>query len=240
MSCENLRAQCAHEAEKAENFDFCCPGSERNIENVRRIFQRHFSNVGFNGVFLDKIRYPSPANPPWGWQVCFCRYCLAQYRRQGLSPKEIRLAAKRLPEAKAPFTALAYQNGAYRFADAAWERFFRAKSEVVTASVKSLSGWFRTGGYRVGLDVFAPFLSPFVGQDIEALSRCCDWLKPMMYRKVYAPAGLPFEVDALCRAGCPDKGESWFSKMTDDGHRLPNRHARSYAQHRCCDRYLGG
>jgi len=134
----------------------------------------------------------------------------------------MKLAAARLPEAKAPFTIEAYENGAYRFSDSTWARFFKAKSDVVSASVKKLSGWFKAEGYRVGLDVFAPFLCPFVGQDMEALSRCCDWIKPMMYRKVYAPAGLPFEIDALCRAGCPGAKESWFYHMANGGRKLPD------------------
>ena len=216
---ESLRGQ---RTDGAEAFDFCCPASQRNIENAYSIFRRHFMDIGFDGIFLDKIRYPSPANVPWGWRVCFCPSCLRQHQRQGLSPDEIRLAAERLHNATAPFTTLAYENGAYRFADLAWERFFKAKADVVTTSVKTLSSRFRAEGYRVGLDVFAPFLSPFVGQDIAALSRCCDWIKPMMYRKTHAPAGLPFEINALCQTACPDPVQSWFSAMTGGEHKVPD------------------
>ena len=209
------------QTDEAENFEFCCPASRRNADNVYGIFKRHFADIGFNGVFLDKIRYPSPANRPWEWRVCFCPFCLQEYKRRELSADELRLASERLPQAAAPFTAVSYDGGRYRFADSAWERFFKAKSNMVAAAVKALSGRFREEGYRVGLDVFAPFLSPFVGQDLAALSGCCDWIKPMMYQNTYAPAGLPFETDALCRTGCANPADSWFTAMTGGGRKPP-------------------
>ena len=67
-------------------------------------------------------------------------------------------------------------------------------------------------GYKVGLDVFAPFMSYFVGQDIPALSRLCDFVKPMMYGATFAPAGLPFELEALNAATAATNGGHEFCK----------------------------
>ena len=53
------------------------------------------------------------------------------------------------------------------------------------------------------MDLYAPFLAPFVGQDYEILSSHADFLKPMLYRKTDAPAGMGFEY-ALLRNAVPE------------------------------------
>jgi hypothetical protein len=55
--------------------------------------------------------------------------------------------------------------------------------------------------------VFAPFISTFVGQNLTTLSTLCDFLKPMMYRATHAPAGMPFETDALLRETAGDNAD---------------------------------
>ena len=47
---------------------------------------------------------------------------------------------------------------------------------------------------EVGLDTYAPDISYLFGQDIIRLSEKADFIKPMYYRKTYAPAGIPFEI----------------------------------------------
>jgi hypothetical protein len=49
------------------------------------------------------------------------------------------------------------------------------------------------------MDLYAPFMAPFVGQDYGILSRHADFIKPMLYRKTNAPAGMGFEYDALLK-----------------------------------------
>ena len=59
------------------------------------------------------------------------------------------------------------------------------------------------------MDLYAPFMAPFVGQDYGILSAHADFIKPMLYRKTFAPAGLSFEYNLLKEAvpgaeGYPD------------------------------------
>ena len=59
------------------------------------------------------------------------------------------------------------------------------------------------------MDLYAPFMAPFVGQDYAILSRHADFIKPMLYRMTTAPAGMGFEYELLRKAlpgatGYPD------------------------------------
>ena len=59
------------------------------------------------------------------------------------------------------------------------------------------------------MDLFAPFMAPFVGQDYEILAQHADFIKPMLYRMTDAPAGMGFEYELLRQAvpgasGYPD------------------------------------
>jgi hypothetical protein len=38
-----------------------------------------------------------------------------------------------------------------------------------------------------------------VGQDLSTLDKSCDWIKLMTYPRVFGPAGLPFELNALLK-----------------------------------------
>ena len=52
-------------------------------------------------------------------------------------------------------------------------------------------------------------MAPFVGQDYAILSQHADFIKPMLYRMTFAPAGMGYEYDLLRKAipgakGYPD------------------------------------
>ena len=58
----------------------------------------------------------------------------------------------------------------------------------------------RERGLEVGMDLYAPFMAQFVGQDYGILSQHADFIKPMLYRQTFAPAGMGFEYDLLRKA----------------------------------------
>lgn len=159
-----------------ENFDFLCPAHADNRAFAVRVYDRYFAGVGFDGVFLDKIRYPHVSS-------CFCPRCAAAYRQAG-------------------FTGHTLDGDNMRV-------YFDIRRRVVTEAVTEVAQQFKQRGLRIGLDVFAPFLSDYVGQDILALSGLCEFIKPMMYRATHAPAGLPYEAALLRRAGFDVAGGSF-------------------------------
>jgi hypothetical protein len=191
------RATERYQAKAGESFDFYCPVNPTNSEQPGTIFREHFASGGFQGVFLDKIRYPSFANGLDGGLSCFCPDCRAVYQRAGLDIEQLRAQIDNLATLPTPFSVTSYHSGTYDFADELWAQFFDLRSQLVFEALSRLTGQFRDWGYRIGMDVFAPFLSQFVGQDIPRLSSLCDFVKPMMYRATFAPAGLPFELEAM-------------------------------------------
>ena len=179
-----------------EDFSFCCPTDPQNIENILGIFEEHFASIPLSGIFLDKIRYPSFAQG--SVFTCFCRHCQVEYEKENFNTKE--LVNVFFNSSCTPLGVTEYHgNGEYEFEDPVMSRFFSLKAGFVYQSMQRICNYFREKGLAIGFDVFAPFLSPFAGQDLLKLSSLCDFMKPMMYRLTNAPAGLPFEMEALLR-----------------------------------------
>lgn len=196
----------------AEDFSFCCPNNPFNIESILDIFEREFSSIPFTGVFLDKIRYPSfaqgydpgIARGQRGVFSCFCPHCLEKYKAENFDPRHLESAISR--PASSPLGITGYLgNGEYTYEESDISRFFSLKAGFISGSLRRICAFFRERGLKIGFDVFAPFLSPFTGQNLPFLSSLCDFIKPMMYRITHAPAGLPFETEALLReTGCKE------------------------------------
>ena len=178
-----------YSAEKGERFDFGCPADPDSVRHIKRIFETQYSSGAYDGIFMDKIRFPSFISGLQPVMTCFCPYCS---KLHGLTRSQPELQNE--TDAVNPLSITAYKGLCYDTADEYLARLFKYKAEAVTASIAELSEYFRTLGYKVGLDLFAPFLSWFVGQDYCALAPYADFIKPMFYRKTNAPAGIPFEL----------------------------------------------
>ena len=164
----------SYNLQEGEDFTFYCPSSPLNIQAVKNIYEKHFSDCGFDGVFLDKIRTASYVAGLSGVLSCGCERCTEFYEKHGFDVEQFR---------NAPQEQL--------------EEFFNLKSEIISESVAELEDWFHSKDMIVGLDLFAPAIAQCVGQDYEALSRNADFIKPMMYRITDAPAGIGFEMRAF-------------------------------------------
>ena len=204
-----------------EDFSFCCPNVPANIENVLDIFEREFSSIPFTGIFLDKIRYPSFAQGFTSVFSCFFPHCLALYKKENFDIEEL----KNILCASTDLKIKNYQiNGIYEFEDLRISNFFSLKAAFIFRSLEYVSRYFKEKGYSVGFDVFAPFLSFFIGQDLPALSTLCDFMKPMMYRATQAPAGLPFETEMLLAetvGADRNKRKSFYTMLGIDGKKIP-------------------
>jgi len=78
--------------------------------------------------------------------------------------------------------------------------FFRTKGALIADSVTDLCNYFKDQNMQVGLDLYAPLMSGFVGQDYEKISAHVDFIKPMLYRRTEAPAGIGYEYRLLREA----------------------------------------
>ena len=188
---DNLPVTQDYQAEKGERFEFGCPAHIKSIKNIKEIFEKKFRNDHYDGIFLDKIRFPSFISGLQPVLTCFCSYCRSLH---GISEKIMTHGDEN------PLAITAYDRLHYHSEDKDIAQLFDYKAKVVTSSIADLHQYFREQGFKIGLDLFAPFLSWFVGQDYLSLAQYADFIKPMFYRETYAPAGLPYEIDKYATA----------------------------------------
>lgn len=181
-----------------ENFEFYCPNQPQNIDSFKQIYDEYFSQIGFDGVFLDKIRYGSFSNGLSGVFNCFCPECMKRYQEDGIDVDRL---IKEMSDVtmgqngyeEKPFKIIDYKDGKYKFSEDIWEKYFMEKSKFIYEALEKVTLYFREKNMKIGMDTFSPFMGYFVGQDVERLKSLTDFMKPMMYRITMAPAGLPFE-----------------------------------------------
>lgn len=185
-------------------FTFVCPNRpavrQAALNHLRQVCQSDLSQDVYQGVFLDRIRYPSPAADPPRLLACFCDDCrrTAEDERLDLPALRRQIAALlAAPERAALFLGVLLDPEAPAAADsglAALRAFLNFRTRSVTRFVRAAAAVIRAEGLAVGLDCFSPALTSMVGQDLGALDACCDWIKIMSYGHAFGPAGLPFEL----------------------------------------------
>lgn len=183
-----------------EEFSFYCPGNPNTRKSLIKIYEKYFSEIDFDGVLLDRIRFPSPAVDQNALFSCTCPYCMEKLEKRGLGRKDIEEVYEQIKEEakKGVFIGIEeYKSGSYTFRSEKVEAYLNARTGLITEIVKELADYFKGKGMKVGLDLFAPFLSIFVGQNYAELSREADFIKPMLYRFTYTPAGMQYELDGM-------------------------------------------
>ena len=193
-----------------EGFRFNCPSDPRNRANVVAIYDDHFRDCGFDGVFLDRIRTQSFVSGVGGVLNCGCPACTDRFREEGVDLDAVRAAWAEKGDAFLSVTGYDTDNG-FSFLEPLAADFFKAKVHIVSRAVASVADSLRSRGLEIGMDLYAPFMAPFVGQDYAILSQHADFIKPMLYRKTFAPAGMGFEYDLLRKALPQAEGYPEFS-----------------------------
>ena len=182
-----------------EGFRFNCPSRPETAANVVAIYDENFKDCGFDGVFLDRIRTQSFVSGVSGILTCGCPVCAERFKAEGVDLEAVRKAWEEKGDAFFSVTGYEPMTG-FTFADPVAAAYFEAKGHVVSNSVAAIADRFRDRGLEVGMDLYAPFMAQFVGQDYGILSRHADFIKPMLYRQTFAPAGMGFEYDLLRKA----------------------------------------
>ena len=182
-----------------EGFRFNCPTRPETAANVVAIYDDNFQDCGFDGVFLDRIRTQSFVSGVSGVLSCGCPVCKKYFKAEGVDLDAVQAAW--IEKGDAFFSVTAYDPvDGFTFADPLAEAYFKAKGHVVSHAVAAIADSFRRRGLEVGMDLYAPFMAQFVGQDYGILSQHADFIKPMLYRQTFAPAGMGFEYDLLRKA----------------------------------------
>ena len=187
-----------------DDFSFACPGDGANIRLASLYYDKYFNRHGFDGIFLDKIRFSSYGNGFHSAMGCFCDACRDFYEREGV---DMDIFAEMMAKPQKDFLIPDALHGLdYTFINPLMDSLFRARAKMITASTRKVADVFHDRGLSVGLDVFAPPFAYLVGQDIRALSDFATFIKPMMYNVTDAPAGVPYELRhmkaELMKNGC--------------------------------------
>ena len=190
--------------EGGEDFLFLCPNVEPNIRKIFNQYQNKIVESGFDGVFLDRIRFPSPSNGFETLFSCFCESCLDKfYYNYGEDLESYRNQTKSIFES---FKAIDinYLQTCQSFSDIiirdSLKKFYDFRKQNIYRVLKMFADKARQMGKLVGLDLFSPSLAPLVSQDYQLLTKTCDWIKPMIYCHTSGPAGLPLELYCLLKA----------------------------------------
>lgn len=190
-------------------FRFRCPNSEKNLNAFLCEAQRRLSQGEFDGVFLDRIRYPSFQYGLSGVLGCFCAECRKRYGEGTDVLEACRQLKQRCGRGEPdPLGLKDFDGSRYTLSDPGLQTLFDARCDVITRQMEKICAHFRARGLSVGLDLFTPAIAYFAGQDFAALCALADFVKPMLYLQTDAPAGLPYEIrmmdEALGRKGVND------------------------------------
>jgi hypothetical protein len=177
-------------------FTFLCPNRSDVQEWIAERIEVAAQRGIYQGLFFDRMRFPSPAENPGTHLACFCKYCRRLASDLGLDLE----AARRQITSYLADVDRAQELARTLFApteDSLLESFFSFRAKSVTQVIQYASRLARSHGLGVGLDCFSPTLARMVGQDLSALDAHSDWVKLMIYPRVLGPAGLPYELNAL-------------------------------------------
>lgn len=190
--------------EGEEDFLFLCPNDEEHIRRIFDQYQNKIKESGFDGVFLDRIRFPSPSN---GFELlfsCFCKSCLKKFfNNYGEDLESYRNQAKTVFK-NFKTIDVNYLQTCQSLSDViirdSLEKFYDFRKQNIYQVLKMFADKAKQMGKLVGVDLFAPSLAPLVSQDYQLLAKTCDWIKPMIYCHTSSPAGLPLELYCFIRA----------------------------------------
>lgn len=193
------QAPASYDLAAGEGFRFNCPTAPGNADRIISLYDRYFSDCGFDGIFLDRIRSQSFVGGVGGVLSCGCPSCTERFAAEGVDLETVRKEWETRGDDFLSVSSYTPENG-FVFSHPVATDFFKAKGHIVSGAVAAIADSLRSRGLIVGMDLYAPFMAPFVGQDYSILAQHADFLKPMLYRKTDAPAGMGFEYELLKKA----------------------------------------
>ena len=184
-------------------FGFDCPNRGHGLDRALGRLDVAIDRGAWDGVFLDKIRWPSPTRDPADDLACFCEDCRSMSAEAGV---DLEAVARHVEHAAAtPAGRVELLAELLGRTDGPMASFMTWRCGRITHAVREAAARVTSrttpGGesLRLSLDVFAPSLARAVGQDIASLAPLADFTKAMLYIGTDGPAGLPYELSGLVR-----------------------------------------
>ena len=178
-----------------EKFIFSCPRAQRYRDHVFNNCREQIDK--YDGIFIDRIRYPSAINGLEALFGCFCPRCLAAEPEATAWQNRARTFLAWLRTARDQDIANA--TFATLFKQYELTPMFAEKNKLIAEVVTQYAQLARSLGKGVGLDLFTTSLGCYYGQDFASLSRSVDWIKPMLYCHSLGPGGISLEASSLAR-----------------------------------------
>jgi hypothetical protein len=184
-------------------FTFVCPNHPEANDVILNNLQKIVDSDLYDGIFLDRIRFPSPAANPLHHLGCFCSHCQKAADKIGIDLKNLQkslLHFTTTPFGKISLVQSLLGNLTPDFDPESlgqilpWLAF---RCDSINHFAEKIAAILRPAGFEIGLDCFSPGLTSLVGQNIGTLSKHADWIKIMCYAHTLGPAGLPFEILGL-------------------------------------------
>ena len=191
-------------------FTFVCPNRQEVQETINDHVHEVIRGGLYQGIFLDRIRYPSPSANPINYLTCFCDSCQDAAAKDGLDlikVKHILLTISKNPQSLRVYLKILlgddkHLNDGEKIAPEELEaisKYFDFREYSIAHFVKNIADIAQSKGLAVGLDCFSPVLTRMVGQDLTLLDTCCEWIKVILYGHTLGPAGIPYELSNLIR-----------------------------------------
>ncbi len=181
-------------------FTFACPNNPDVQEAVCNRTREVIQDSSYDGIFLDRIRYPSPFASPEQQLACFCMHCREKAAEEGLDLELVRSSITNLLSDRKGIVYFVHVLFGFNEEASAnpdcqvLASFLAFRLRSVSRLIKKVAGDVHDRGLNVGLDCFSPVLTMAVGQDLTELGGCSEWIKIMSYAHTFGVAGLPFEL----------------------------------------------
>lgn len=187
-----------------ENFLFICPNNKIVNNKLFESFKETVDNFNFEGILLDRIRFPSCANGFESIFSCFCKFCKEKfYKNYCLHIEKYKKLINDFVNNFKKFTnedIESWQRFEYIWELIGIKEFIDFKESSIYDLVKKFADYARLKSKKVGLDLYSYSISPLVSQNYKKLQDSCDWIKPMVYCHATGPAGIPLEIYCLASA----------------------------------------
>jgi hypothetical protein len=171
-------------------FTFICPNRNAVADFLSERVENATASGLYQGLFLDRIRFPSPGIDPMRFLACFCTHCSHLAAEVGLDLEAVRQNIRSLPPSAIANSLLGHPTES----GSLLESFLDFRASSISRTVRMVTQQAETLNLSVGLDCFSPVLTRMVGQDLSTLDGYSDWVKIMTYPRVFGPAGIPFEL----------------------------------------------
>lgn len=184
--------------EISETFLFSCPNNPYTSQTTLKALSNLLEKYPFDGVFLDKFRFPSPANKLNLTFSCFCPHCREKAAAQGLDLDAViqSLSVWRQVELNGSVSAGDWLD-TVTVGKEILKRFIQFRLDSILDLVKQVREMTNFFGVKLGLDLFTPTFADLVGESYTKLAPYADWAKPMVYQYAMGPAGIRLETKAL-------------------------------------------